>query len=83
MNSNCRHANGHFEEVEGDEVDKQLARDLEVAQQLSLAPSSPPSAMVATLLLSAYYFFRNCFRSLKCFLTIKRAYDGKIKTIDS
>ncbi|XP_009361227.2 zinc finger-containing ubiquitin peptidase 1 [Pyrus x bretschneideri] len=40
-----RHANGHFEEVEDDEVDEQLARDLEFAQQLSLAPASPPSAM--------------------------------------
>ncbi|KAB2598868.1 zinc finger with UFM1-specific peptidase domain protein [Pyrus ussuriensis x Pyrus communis] len=40
------HANGHFEEVEDDEVDKQLARDLEFAQQLALAPSSPPSALV-------------------------------------
>ncbi|CAN6709245.1 unnamed protein product [Malus baccata var. baccata] len=37
MNSNCRCANGHFEEVEDDEVDKQLARDLEFAQQLALA----------------------------------------------
>ncbi|KAM2281989.1 hypothetical protein ACFX1S_042510 [Malus domestica] len=43
-----RHANGHFEEVEDDELDKQLARDLEFAQQLSLAPTAPPSAMTRT-----------------------------------
>lgn len=67
MNSNCRHANGHFEEVEDDEVDEQLARDLEFAQQLSLAPASPPSAMVATLLLSAYYFFSELLLKSKVF----------------
>lgn len=39
----CRHANSHFE-VE----DEQLAKDLEFAQQLAFAPSSPPS-MVSIL----------------------------------
>ncbi|KAH0978629.1 hypothetical protein GBA52_005806 [Prunus armeniaca] len=35
------HANSHFEVEDEDE---QLARDLELAQQLALAPSSPPSS---------------------------------------
>lgn len=49
MNFKCRHANSHFE-VE----DEQLAKDLEFAQQLAFAPSSPPS-MVS--ILSPLLFF--------------------------
>ncbi|CAB4302146.1 unnamed protein product [Prunus armeniaca] len=40
------HANSHFEVEDEDE---QLARDLELAQQLALAPSSPPSSSMLSL----------------------------------
>jgi hypothetical protein len=51
MNFKCRHANSHFE-VE----DEQLAKDLEFAQQLAFAPSSPPS-MVSILSPLPFFFF--------------------------
>lgn len=50
MNFKCRHANSHFE-VE----DEQLAKDLEFAQQLAFAPSSPPS--MVSILSPLLFFF--------------------------